>query len=389
MAESHLQSDELTGLINLRRNLHRFPERSGEEGETARRIVEFLHPLSPAALYTGVGGHGVLAVFDSPAPGPTLCLRADLDALPIQELEKAEWTSTHPGTAHLCGHDGHMATLCGAGLLAHRLGLKKGRLALLFQPAEENGSGARAVAASPVFQALNPDSIFALHNFPEFDLGRLVTRSGAMHCASTGISIALSGSTAHAAWPEHGCSPAAVMALLFNELPRLPHRPEFDRNAQWITVVHARLGEQAFGTSPGEGVVMATLRSVTDDGLHRLITAVEALVAEACRRSGLRFDITWDEPFDAVVNSVSAVEKVKTIAQRRRLDLDLLDAPLRVSEDFGLLIRGREGALIGLGAGSGCAALHRPDYDFPDALIETGVAFWAALIDEMLGFTSS
>lgn len=380
--------DEYRQLKALRRNLHRFPERSGQELETAGRIADFLRPLSPTALHTGVGGHGVLAVFESSAPGPTLCLRADLDALPIQEQEKAGWTSTHLGTAHLCGHDGHMAMLCGAAVLAHRFDLKKGRLALLFQPAEENGAGARAVAASPEFQTLNPDCVFALHNFPEFELGRLVTRSGAMHCASVGVSITLSGSTSHAAWPEHGRSPAAVMALLFNELPRLTNRPEFDESSQWVTVVHGRLGEAAFGTSPGEGVVLATLRSATDDGLHRLEDAVKALVTDACRRSGLTFDISCHDPFDAVVNSVSAVENVKTVAHRHEFDLDLLEAPLRVSEDFGVLIQGRQGALVGLGAGPGCAALHRPDYDFPDALIESGVAFWGALIDDVLGFAS-
>ena len=111
--------DEYRQLKALRRNLHRFPERSGQELETAGRIADFLRPLSPTALHTGVGGHGVLAVFESSAPGPTLCLRADLDALPIQEQEKAGWTSTHLGKAHLCGHDGHMAMLCGAAVLAH------------------------------------------------------------------------------------------------------------------------------------------------------------------------------------------------------------------------------------------------------------------------------
>ncbi len=149
MMHSGLSNSDLVELTAFRRLLHRYPEISGEEWETAARIVAALEPLSPSRILTGLGGHGVAAAFDSGVAGPTVLFRAELDALPIQEINDLEWVSQVPGKGHLCGHDGHMTILLALGRLLSRHPVARGRVVLMFQPSEEDGAGARAVVADP------------------------------------------------------------------------------------------------------------------------------------------------------------------------------------------------------------------------------------------------
>ena len=182
-------------LIALRHALHRQPELSGHEADTARLIATHLQATNPDRLVTNLGGHGVAALYDSGQPGPTVMLRAELDALPISEASGVPHASERPGFGHLCGHDGHMAILMG------RAGTRpaRGRLVLLFQPAEETGAGARAVLDDPAFAALRPDYAFALHNMPGLPLGAVAVAPGPVSCASVGWRIAVAGREAHAA----------------------------------------------------------------------------------------------------------------------------------------------------------------------------------------------
>ena len=197
-----LTNSDLTELTEFRRELHMRPELSGEEVETAGLIVTALAPLFPTRVLTGLGGHGVAAVFDSGADGPTVLFRAELDALPIQELSETPWVSQVEGKGHLCGHDGHMVMLLALGRLISRNPVAKGRVVLMFQPAEEDGSGARAVVADPAFKEIAPDWAFAIHVEPGRPLGFVATRAGLINCASQGLAITLTGKTAHAADPH-------------------------------------------------------------------------------------------------------------------------------------------------------------------------------------------
>ena len=151
-----LTPTDLTDLTELRRALHRRPELSGHEGATARCITDALRALAPTQVITGLGGHGVAAVFDSATPGPTVLFRAELDALPIAETSDLPWASDIQGKGHLCGHDGHMAMLLGLGRLIARRPPTSGRIVLLFQPAEEIGAGARAVLSDPALPRSPP-----------------------------------------------------------------------------------------------------------------------------------------------------------------------------------------------------------------------------------------
>lgn len=367
----------------LRHELHRFPELSGAETETARRILDFFRPLGADQTWTGLGGTGSAFAFGTPESGPTVLLRCELDALPIHESMDLSYRSTRPGVGHKCGHDGHMAIL---GEVGRRLAVRRpsrGRVVLLFQPAEETGAGASAVLADPRFAEIQPDVVYALHNLPGFPLGEVVVKDGSFNCASRGLTARFSGRTSHAAEPENGLSPAGAMAATVTGLTDL--RLEGSGESAFVTVVGARLGEKAFGTAPGEAEVYATLRTESDEAMADLVTRAEDLVREAAARDGLRCEIAYEDVFAATANAPEAVERVRRAVSRLGMTVREMDCPFRWSEDFGRFTATCQGALFGLGAGEEHPALHHPDYDFPDALIETGAELLVALIDDVLG----
>lgn len=373
----------LPDIIGLRHHLHRQPELSGAEGGTAALLADYLSRFEPDEMLDGLGGHGLAVVFTGTGSvagaGPTLLLRADLDALPIDEVNDFAHRSQHPGVAHKCGHDGHMAILAGvaASLAARRP--QRGRAVLLFQPAEETGAGARAVLDDPRFAALAPDCCFALHNVPGYPLGEVLLRDGAMSCASRGLRIRLHGKSAHAAHPEAGRSPAAAVAQLLEKLPRQALKVE---GLALVTVVHARLGEVTFGTAPGEAEVLATLRADSDAGMQCLVARVESLVRSSTEHSALGVELTWHEVFRASHNDSAAAAAVREAARACASPLREMDGPFRWSEDFAEFTIDYPGALFGLGAGEASAQLHNPDYDFPDELIGHGVRLFRALLDQ-------
>ncbi|MEM9378340.1 MAG: amidohydrolase [Planctomycetota bacterium] len=385
-AAASLPTADLPG---LRRALHRRPEVSGSERETARAVLGHLRSLGPDRVWTGLGGHGVAAAFDgraaAPDSGPTCLVRAELDALPIDDHIASDHRSETPGVGHKCGHDGHMTILLG---LVARIASSRpaaGRFVALFQPAEETGEGARAVAADPRFDELRPDWAFALHNLPGAPLGAVVVRTGTFNCASRGRVCRLTGATSHAAHPEEGRSPAAALCELVQELGALHERPEIEGGGLALsTVVHARLGEVAFGTAPGEAVVMATLRAERDGTMERLASLALDRVAAVANAHGVDAEVTWRDVFDASVNDAEATDRVRVAARTSGAPLVERGAAFRWSEDFGALGRTARSAMFGLGAGEGHPGLHAPDYDFPDALIVPGVDLFERVVRDLL-----
>ncbi|MFO7608685.1 MAG: M20/M25/M40 family metallo-hydrolase [Candidatus Krumholzibacteriia bacterium] len=178
-------------LVALRHRLHALAELSGAEAATAAAVADLLRACAPADLLTGLGGHGVAAVFAAPAgaPGPTVVLRAELDALPIPETLDLDHASLTAGCAHKCGHDGHTAILLGVARELAATPPAGGRVVLLFQPAEETGQGAARVAADPRFLDLSPDWLFALHNLPGYPAGKVLVRAGAFCAGSAGLTV--------------------------------------------------------------------------------------------------------------------------------------------------------------------------------------------------------
>ncbi|WP_397541638.1 amidohydrolase [Roseovarius salis] len=380
-----LTNSDMADLVALRRELHRFPELSGEESQTARRITRELSAHPPDELVTGLGGHGLAAVYQGTDDGPTVLFRCELDALPIHDVGPVNYRSIVDGKGHHCGHDGHMAIMAG---LARRLSRRRpcrGRAVLLFQPAEETGAGAAAVIADPGFPAIAPDYAFSLHNMPGLPLGSVGLVEGPVNCASCGLRLRLSGKAAHASNPESGVSPMAALSKLMPALSDLSHGTLHDADFALVTVTHAQMGEPAFGIAPGEATVLATLRTRTDDGMNLLserALSIASMTAQAC---GLTVDHEFDDVFLHCENDPEATAILRQALDAIGLPHGCEGQPWRASEDFGRFGQFAHAAMCVLGAGCDHPALHNPDYDFPDDLIAPGVMLFERVARDLLG----
>lgn len=375
-------------LIQLRKQLHQHPELSTCEQHTARQIVDVFADFSPDEVHTQIGGHGLAFVFNGRSQGPTTLIRSELDALPIHELNQFSHRSVVDGVSHKCGHDGHMTIVTALGAKLAHCRPHKGRVILCFQPAEETGTGAIDMVNDPKFSALKPDYAFALHNYPGLTLGRVAVRAGTFNCASRGLAIELTGKTSHAAHPEDGISPALAMCEIIQKLNELPEQIQqlgIEGN-NWVTIIHAKLGEVAFGTSPGEAVVMATLRSETNQGMAKLVEFAEACAQHIAEKAGLTWRIQYNDVFQASINSAQGCQHVIEACHNTNTDCLLLDEPMRWSEDFGQFTAiAEQGAMFALGAGVSSPQLHNPDYDFADELIPIASELFLDIIDQING----
>lgn len=377
--------ERLAQLTRLRHALHQIPEVSGAEEKTAAMVAGYLRQHQPDKLLTGLGGHGIAAVYEGREDGPTVLIRCELDGLPIEELSDQPYRSTHAGRGHLCGHDGHMAMVAA---LAEDLAAQrpaKGRAVLLFQPAEETGKGAAAVIADPAFSQIAPDYAFSLHNLPGVPVGQAALCSGAANCASRGMRIKLTGKTSHAAAPQDGVSPAGAIAQLLPGLAALGCGGHLGPEFALVTLTHARLGEATFGIAPGQAEVWATLRTVTDTRMEQLITAATALVERTCAAEGLGHAIEFDDVFDACTNDPEAVELLRAAAADAGYPMQMQNQPQRWSEDFGQFGKTAKAAMFWLGSGENQPQLHNPDYDFPDAAIPAGAGIFLHTVRSLLG----
>ncbi len=380
-----LTDRDLRELQGWRKALHRAPELSGEEEETAREVRRFLAPTGPDRIVTSLGGDGVALVYEGAAPGPTILFRAELDALPIEEVSTFAHRSARPGRGHLCGHDGHMTILAGVarGLAAGRP--KRGRAALLFQPAEEDGSGAAAVIADPKFSEIAPDFCFALHNMPGLPLGRAALKSGPVACASRGLKIVLKGRTAHASTPGQGVPPMAALAELMPGLTALGRGGPLDDAFAMVTVTHAEMGAKSFGVAPGEAELWATLRTLTDDRMARLCGEAETFLRRTAGAHGLALAIDYADAFAHCESAPAAVARLAAALGEEGVPCGEAGQPMLASEDFGVFGRAAPSARVLLGAGDTHLGLHAPDYDFPDALIGIGARVFMRLARDLLG----
>lgn len=349
----------LARTVELRRRLHLCPEPSGREVQTAKLLKRFLSEHTSLELRDcGSGFYAAHREPDVSVPG--IALRADYDGLDLGD----------GSAAHLCGHDGHAAALCGTALLleGHRIGRN---VFLLFQPAEETGLGARD--CRQIFDLEDIGEIYGIHNLPGCPLGRVFVREGAFACASRGLVVTLKGVRAHAAYPETGISPAGALGKLLCQMSTLS-RDAVKMHAL-CTVIGARLGEQAFGTAPGYAELWLTVRAEQDAVLEALCAKVSAFSENTAVEEGLSCSIRIQDPFPATVNDPACADKV-----RRACNGTILPEPMRWSEDFGHYLDRCRGAFFGIGAGETQPPLHDPSYDYPDTLLLPTIrAFWELL----------
>lgn len=367
-------------LALLRQELHQFPELSGKEGNTAMRIATFFEPLRPDETLTHLGGYGIAFIFNGLEKGLTTLIRCELDALPIAENSLIAHKSRFPGKSHACGHDGHMAIVCGVGEALAQDRPKKGRVVLLFQPAEETGEGAKAVINSKLFPKLKPDFAFALHNLPGYAKNEIVLKKGPFAAASSGMEIHLIGRTSHAAHPEAGNSPSEAMSRIIIDLQKLPNAL---KGFSQITVVNAVLGEVAFGTTPGKATVRATLRTFEDYEMKELIHASEDLVKQIASEYGLEVNFNYRESFNTTENHSEPWEFTFKAANKLNFKVQHLGEPIRWSEDFGQFSQMTKTMIFGLGSGLDHPQLHESHFDFPDEVIPTGVQMFLEIIRQI------
>lgn len=362
----------LERLIEIRKRLHRNPELSGMEKDTSKLIKSLMVTYRPDRIIEGIGGYGLAAVFNGRQTGASIMFRCELDALPITEINQFPHRSNNHGIAHKCGHDGHMTIMIGLAEAIFHDPPEKGRVILLFQPAEENGEGARAVIRDNKFRDIEPEYIFALHNLPGYPEKTVLLREGTFAAASKGMINQLYGKTSHAGEPEKGLSPALALAEIISDINFIPQNNTFE-DYTLATVIHAKLGEKSFGTTPGYAEIMATLRSFSNNDMELLTRIAVKQVSKHANAHGLKADISWTEVFPATQNDSELVKLVEQISRKNHFQHLFSHLPFRWSEDFSNFTTRYSGVLMGLGAGDHCPPLHHPDYDFPDAIIPVGI----------------
>ena len=366
----------------IRRELHQHPELSGHEARTARLVEDKLQAFHPTKVIRHVGGHGLLVEYFFSEDGPTVLFRADMDAVAVQEPDDIPHHSQTPGVAHKCGHDGHTTILLRFARMLSERPLPKGRVLLLFQPAEENGSGSKAVLDTKVLDYYKIDKAFALHNIPGYPASAVLCKEDSFTCAVVSVSITLTGKTSHAAEPQKGISPIPATLNIVDELLRWNNTDIQSDDYFLSTIVEIHVGEEAYGVSAGNSIIRATLRAKTDKLLHQHAQQLKELVATECKRTpDLQHEMEWLEPFSTNENDPQSVGMIKNAALRNNLPYIELQTPFSWGEDFGLFTQQYKGAIFGLGSGENCAPLHSPQYDFPDEVIETGATLFYTIAE--------
>ncbi len=353
----------------IRQSLHEHPQTAGYEQFAHDTIVAHLQSLHPTHVYTHVGGWGVIAVWGSDPQAPTTAFRADTDALPI---------------GHRCGHDGHTTILLRLAELVDRqfnIQLSAFNILLLWQPAEETGTGSMAVIDSGILQQYNIKAFYALHNMPGYQLGTVVLCPRTFAAASSGVVYHLDGRETHASTPEMGINPGLAISEI---IKRFDGFNGGDGEFRQSTLICVRVGAPAFGTSAGHGEVMFTLRAFTNDEMERLLADANGVVANVAERYGLTVSRSLVEPFHATENNGDCVEAIEKAAEDMPLRVHYQMEPNRWSEDFAEYLLHWPGAMFGMGSGEKHAELHHPEYIFPDELIEPAAQLFFRLASDGL-----
>lgn len=371
-------------LLQLRQELHQYPELSGKEFETAKRIRDFIQLHNPTKIYENIGGCGLAAIYGFGTDGPIVMIRCELDALPIEEENEFAHKSLRHKISHKCGHDGHMTMVAGLVFWLKESKIQRGKLILFFQPAEETGKGAEACLQDPVFQHLKPDYIFALHNIPDVDSHQILCMESGFSAEVQSFSLTLTGKESHAAEPQHGINPIFAISEFVSRFSELEIEDEDSPQFALLTPVHANIGQKSYGISPGQGEIHYTIRTWDSSTMEKLKTNLESIINNVCSIHKLRFEIHWFEYFPASQSHQECNTIIRQAAAVNGFDIQERHHPFSFGEDFGWYTKQYKAAMFGLGAGHHTAALHNPTYDFPDEIIPTGVQMFASIISQIL-----
>lgn len=381
MDPAELDPQQRDALTELRRDLHAHPELRFAEHRTAGIVAERLAALG-LAVHRGLGGTGVVGTLRGEGRG-AIMLRADMDALPITEASGVAHASRHEGRMHACGHDGHVAMLLGAAHVLARGAPPPATVHFVFQPGEEGGAGALRMVEDGLFDQFPVEACFGLHNWPTLPIGQFGIRDGAIMAAGTRFTITVEGRGGHAAQPHLAVDPIAIGCALVGQAQTLVSRRTDPVKAAVLSVCMFQAGESD-NVLPGRAEIRGTIRTLDSGVMADLQAGLTALVEGVCAAQGATGRVAFHGAYPVTANS-SPEARFAAAAMRDLVGGAAVEDPTppnMTSEDFGFILERRPGAygLIGIAEpGRPCPALHAPTYDFNDAAIPLGVAYWVAL----------
>ena len=364
-----------------RRHLHANPELSFDCVETAGFIAARLQEIGVDEIHTGIAKTGIVALINGQGDGPTIGLRADMDALPIIELTGADHASTIPGKMHACGHDGHVTMLLGAAKYLCETRRFTGRVALIFQPAEEDGAGGQVMVAEGIMDRFDIAQVYGIHNAPNVPLGHFLTTPGALMASVDTAYVHITGKGGHGATPHDCIDPVVAVVGMVQAIQTIIPRNVYALDEAVISVTQIHAGT-ASNIIPETAMFCATIRSFKPEVRALLKKRVHEIVQGHATAYNVTAKIDYDWGYPATVNHPdqaafaiqAAAEIVGPAATNGNANREM------GSEDFSYMLESRPGAYLFMGIGPG-AGLHHPAYDFNDEAAPIGASFFARLVE--------
>ena len=379
----------LEELVTIRRDIHAHPELAFNELRTAELVA---HELTRYGLevHSGLAGTGVIGVLRKGSGARAIGLRADMDALPLQEKNDFPHRSRDPGRMHACGHDGHTTILLGAAryLSEHRDDLNfDGTVYFIFQPAEESEGGAAVMIADGLFDRFPMEAVFGLHNWPGIPVGEMAVRPGPVMAGTCTFEVSVRGHGCHAAMPHQGVDTLVVSSQLVLALQTVVARNLHPCESAVVSVTQIHAGE-AWNIIPDDAVLRGTIRSFNAETQELVERAVERLCTGTASAFGAQISVRFDHRYPPTVNSSAQSEVCRQVATAL-LGPDKVrtnELPSMGAEDFAYMLREKPGCYVwlGNGPGTGGCTLHNPHYDFNDEILPLGVNYWVRLVGAVL-----
>jgi len=373
-------------ITSWRRDIHAHPELAYDVHRTAGLVAEKLRNFGCDDVVTGIGRTGVVGVIRGARTGSvrTIGLRADMDALPIEEANEVPHKSTVPGKMHACGHDGHTAMLLGAARYLAETRNFAGTAVVIFQPAEEGGGGGRSMVQDGLMERFGIEEVYGMHNFPGLPLGQFALRPGPLMAAADRILIEIEGCGAHAARPHLGIDTVLVGAQIVNQIQSIVSRNVDPLEAAVITITVFQAGTTD-NVIPQTGILRGTARSLTPKMRDLVESRLQQMVPAIAQAHGATAKLTYRRDYPVTSNheqqTAFATSVAGEIAGPERVNDRV--PPVMGAEDFSYMLEARPGAMIFVGNGD-TAGLHHPRYDFNDEAIPVGTSYWVRLVERAL-----
>ncbi|CUH53272.1 M20 aminoacylase family protein [Shimia marina] len=364
-----------------RRHLHAHPELAFDCFETAAFVVERLKEFGVDEIHEGIAKTGIVALINGQGDGPTIGLRADMDALPMQEITGLDHASTVDGKMHACGHDGHTTMLLGAAKYLAETRNFSGRVALIFQPAEEDGGGGNIMVQEGALDRFDVKEVYALHNVPGVPVGSFHTRPGPIMASVDTFTIRLQGKGGHGAYPQETIDPVVAAVAMVNAIQTIVSRNHDTRDEAVVSVTQIHVGS-ANNVIADDGFINGTIRTFDKDVQAMIHRRLHEITQGTAAAYGLTAELDLEIDYPATVNhpdqTAFAADVARAIAGAENVDAN---QPMEMgAEDFSYMLEARPGSYLFLGAGEG-AGLHHPAFDYNDEISPIGASFFAKLVE--------